>query len=284
MTRLVDPILADLQAEHHEAVAQGSPWRRCLAWLKAIVALARAGAVHSLVVRPYEERRHVGRAVIVTTAAFAGFVAILCAPFARFMDWPWSRLAYFVPYVIPVALPASLTCGIVLGLGRTQHRLRAWILAVSLLASCGSWWVMAVVVPAASRALQEHDRSLPVRPRTPPGTLRTAPGTLPGPVTIAIMKMHPGPIATVRPESRLALACASLALVGFILCVASGQRWVDAGIAIAVVVGYFGSLRWADLVYESQIAKAWAPTSILLVLTTGSLLLRWERTRRGSAT
>ena len=34
-------------------------WRRHLAWLRAITALARVGAVHSLVVRPYEERRPV---------------------------------------------------------------------------------------------------------------------------------------------------------------------------------------------------------------------------------
>src|SRR5262245_10420258 len=93
MTRLVDPILADLQAEHHEAVMRGSKWRARQAWVRAVVALSRAGAVHSLLERPWEERRQVGRALIAIAVSFPVVLAILCAPWAR-VRLPLSVLAY----------------------------------------------------------------------------------------------------------------------------------------------------------------------------------------------
>jgi hypothetical protein len=277
MARLVDPILADLQAEHCDAIMRGARWGCGLAWFRAILALARAGAVHALVVRPWEERRHVGRALAVAIVAFVGVAALLSAPFTLYSETSWPRLIYFLAYGVPVALPAGLVCGVIFGLREARHRLRAWILAIALLGSVGSLWFMAVVVPASSRALQEVFQAEPARLRP----VRVAP---PGPVSVTLMRMHPGAVRIFRAESRLALACAPLVLVSFILCVASGRRWTDAGIAVAISVGYFGSLRWADLVYESQLAKAWAPNSIVLGLTTGSLLLRWERARRRSGT
>lgn len=277
MARLVDPILADLQPEHHEAVTQGSVWRRRLAWLRAIVALMRAGAVHSLYERPCEERRQVSRAFVVTAAAFVVVGAILCAPLPLYLNWPWSRLVYFAPYVVPVALPASLVCGMVFGLGHIRHRLRVWSLTLALVASCGLCWFMTVVVPASSQALQDRFQSEPTRSRLVQETL----GTVPGPVAVAIMRMHPGPIRVFRPESRLALACAPLVLVVLLLSIGCGRQWLDAAIGMAIVLGYFGSLRWVDLVYQAPVAKAWVPNLICLVLATGLILLRLERTKHG---
>jgi hypothetical protein len=284
MTRLVDPILADLQAEHHEAVAQGSVWRRRLAWLRAIVALARAGAVHSLIVRPYEERRHVGRALFVTAVAFVVAAAILWVPFLWYWHLPVPLLAYLVPYAVPFALPASLICGIVFGLGQARQKLRAGVVTLALVASCASFYVMTVVVPVSSEAFRAAARQEYSKPYPLPTVRRLTPGEmrLRGAVaSLMSITMFPGSAGRVRSEfhSRLALACSSLVLAVSVLSMTRGRRWPDAGIAVAVMLGYFVSLPWADFIYESPVARAWVPNAICLVLATGSALLRWERAR-----
>lgn len=288
MARLVDPILADLQAEHHEAVAQGSVWRSRLAWLHAIVALARAGAVHSFVVRPYEERRHVSRAVVVWTVSFIAFVGLLCVPFAMSLTLfvPWSAFAYLVPSAVPVAIPASLVCGMVFGLGQSRHRLRAWIVAVSLAASCASVFFVASVVPASNQAFREAVMAYQGRSSPLPGvrelTLRQLWRQRAG-VTLLRMLPATSRMFTFEIHSRVALAAAPLILVLTVLSVARERPWLDATVAITVLLCYYGSFRWVDLVYPWPIARAWVPNAICRTLAAGSMLLRWERARRGAA-
>jgi hypothetical protein len=279
MARLVDPILADLQAEYHEAVARGLVWRSRLAWVRAVVALVRAGTVHSLLVRPYEERRHVSRALLVTFGVFVGCVALLCAPFAWSLSL--SAIVYIVPNAIPIAIPAGLVCGIVFGLGQTQHRLRSWVVAVSVVASAMSWYVMDTVVPASRHAAQEVFRTQAGRGRPIVRASNASPRGIGLQHAFITVTRQLGFRPFFRSRySQSALACAPLVLVACILALTLGRRRLDVAIGLLLLFGYLGSLRWADLVYESQMAKAWAPNSILLVLTTGSLLLRWQRAKR----
>ncbi len=287
MTRLVDPILADLQAEHHEAVVQGSVWRVRLAWLRAIVALARAGAVHSLFERPYEERRHVSRAVVVWAVSFVAFVGLLCAPFAMSLTvfLPWSVFAYIVPSALPIAIPASLVCGMVFGLGQSRHRLHAWIMAVSLAASCASLFFVAAVVPASNQAFREAVMAEQGRAGPLPGVRELTMSQLWRQRTgVTLVRMLPATkrMLVFEIHSRVALAAAPLILVLTVLSVARGRPWLDATVAITLLLCYYGSFRWVDLVYPWPIARAWVPNAICLVLATGSMLLRWERAKRGA--
>jgi hypothetical protein len=290
MTRLVDPILADLQAEHHEAVTQGSIWGSRLAWLRAILALARAGAVHStstlasaIFVRPYEERRHLIWTLLVAGMSLLVFVPVLCAPAARYHSG-WG-LAYIVPSVIPVAVPAGLVCGIVLGLGEAQRRLRACVLALSLVASFGSFYLMASVVPVsnqvfreivgAERGLTKVFRGVNELSLTEIKLVRAEPATY-------IPEMLPFTMGELAYSyhGRWSLACAPVILVVSMLAMARGRRRVDAGIAIAILVVHFARFTHTavlPIAYESPITVAWAPNVIVLLMAIGAMLLRSQR-------
>jgi lipopolysaccharide export LptBFGC system permease protein LptF len=300
MARLVDPILADLQAEHHEAATLGSAWGRYLAWLRAIVALVRVATIHSagrvawqLVGRPYEERRAVSRAVVVTAASLVVFVAVLCAPFMA-NDGVWRHesrqllLAYMVPSCMSVALPASLVCGMVFGLGQAQRRLRAAVVALALVASCASWYLVAFAVPASNQLYRKTLVSMSGTSGPPRGiseltlgeidTLRAEATLMPGTLPIGIRAL------TRAYHTRWSLAASPLVLAFAILSMTRGRRWVDAGIAAGVVLGQLTGFVWSSLTYRSPVAAAWAPNAVVMIVAVGVIALRWQRERVNART
>jgi hypothetical protein len=299
MARLVDPILADLQAEYHEAATEGSVWGCRVAWFRAVLALVRVATVHgldalgwALVGRPYLERRRVGQALLVVCVSMVVLVPTLCASWL--VEWghagtvkydalKWGALALLVPAAIPLALPASLTFGLAVGLGQVHTRLRVWVMALSIAASGASWHIVDSVAPASNQAFREAVVAVRGGPEPFRGLheltlreirlLRAGATYLPRTMRVSVRELK------FEYHTRWAVVCAPVVLSAFVLSVAGGRRRIDAGIAIAVVAGYLAGLRWIAWLIESPVAAAWAPNAVLMIVTFGVIAVRRRRER-----
>lgn len=297
MARLVDPVLADLQAEYHEAAASGRIWQCRLAWLRAMMSLARVAVLQGavLVVRSLryplpDERRPVSRTLIVIAASMLVFVTVLSAPVVvQFAPWHnrsnWRLVGLIIPKTIPLALPASLVCGIVFGLAvGWRRRLRARIVVLAVAASCASWCLLAWAVPASNQAFRGAISEALGLPIPSMGVNELTLGE------IGVLLSEPAPRSAPQPfnirtlayayHARWALACAPLVLSALALSLTGtfrNRRWIGAAAGVSVLLGYFTSLSWARMSYESAIAAAWVPNFICLVLTAGLMLLQRQR-------
>jgi hypothetical protein len=164
MERLVDPVVADLQAEHGDAVRAGrrrtSGWIRIagyIAFLKVATLCAWAAATGPQS-RPDGDRSALWRAIglsLVTVTLMTVFlhapsvvVASVREPSAR-----WLML-YMIPQSLPFTIPMALTLGTVYGL-RSRVLSRRLVLSVVVLAmvcSAASFATVFWVAPAANRA------------------------------------------------------------------------------------------------------------------------------------
>jgi len=166
MTRVVEPVIADWQAEYDEALAQQSIWKsrwiRCSGYavlVKALVVYAgwRVGAD----LRGWSAEdsgalvRMVGISVAVTVALtlFLAYGAIrtLLARHATA-----DMMAYLLPQAIPIAAPIGLLLGILYGARRSPVSRRVVVadIVVALAVSAMSVVLLDKIIPAANQAFR----------------------------------------------------------------------------------------------------------------------------------
>lgn len=156
LERLIDPVLADLQFEHAEAVRQGRPW--CARWIRLASGIAFC-KVAALAV--FASDRHGKRAIAVglSTALLLTALAI-CVVLANTPATTDTRgnMVWLVLYLVPQALAISVPVCMALGLfvwirgegadPSTRHTV-FWLMRLALLlAVVNTGWI----TPAANIA------------------------------------------------------------------------------------------------------------------------------------
>lgn len=284
LERLVDPTLADLQAEYEEASRDGRPWRRHWVWVAGHLALLRLLATCSagrLVALGREVANADPRPVVTTLVAGALVMLVgtvlLVAPFMRYVldarRDAVSMVLYLIPQALPLSLPMGLTFGILWGFGRatTPHRVRL-VLALALASSVVSFSMLAWVVPAANQAFRISVAGHSLRK----GLRELDLGELRGGGT-----GHDAHLVALEYHKRWALGAAPVTLAVFAVAMSRRQRWgrlaplVVGGLTI---LGYYATMASAETAGRREamaaITAAWAPNLVALTASLALLLVR----------
>jgi hypothetical protein len=162
MERVIDPLIADLQREHHEAVRSGRVWRGrwirfvgCIAFLK-VIALCAWTEMTAGDRWTRDERHSLTRAAVITVVTVVVITVLLVSRSAE--DIPMvlvhpspKRLLFLVPYPLAAGIILGATLGIVLGLGgrALSRQLVAATIGGSLICSAIVFIDVGWVAPAA---------------------------------------------------------------------------------------------------------------------------------------
>jgi lipopolysaccharide export LptBFGC system permease protein LptF len=166
LDRVIDPLVADLQAEHHEAVTGGRVWRGrwirivgVMAFIRVVATCAVTSTARTMTTWPADDRRALVRTIGVSLIAVTAFMGLLLGlPVLRYPQRaPTAELFfYLIPMAIPIALAFGFPFGAFLGLGAvSSSRLRASVLALALLCSVASFLTMSWIAPNANQAYRE---------------------------------------------------------------------------------------------------------------------------------
>jgi hypothetical protein len=166
MERVVDPLVADLQVEHAEAIRRGRVWRSRwillsghVAFLKTIGLCGAEGVMRFLRGWNVEDRSAMSRTLGFSVAAIAVMtVAIeLLSRNRLFVLYHPKLLVYLAPSALVLAVPIGITFGLLLGLrGRVvSRRSTGALLACAIFSSLACLVMMAWVVPLANREFRQ---------------------------------------------------------------------------------------------------------------------------------
>jgi lipopolysaccharide export LptBFGC system permease protein LptF len=174
MGRLIDPVIADLQAEYDAALRTGSDWKRRRVLLLGYIAFGKVIAVcgvlgtrqawHNWDLDDQQNLRRVLWSSCAVTLAFAFLIempgllrmpeTLVASPDAR----PSLLVAYLIPAALATSVPIGLFAGTALGL-RGRHlsrRLVSAVLLVAVVTSAGEFLNVASVVPASNQWYREE--------------------------------------------------------------------------------------------------------------------------------
>ncbi len=162
MTRIVDPLIADLQREHADAVQSGRVWKSrwiqlagWVAFVKVMIICAAASLI-SLEDWTSGERKSLARAAAISTVSGLALTVLLVSRAAE--DIPAvlvhpspTRLLFLAPYPFVAGIVLGTTLGIVLGWGghALSRRLVAAAVAAALICSAIVFVDVGWVAPAA---------------------------------------------------------------------------------------------------------------------------------------
>jgi hypothetical protein len=162
MTRIVDPLIADLQREHADAVRSGrvwnSRWIQLAGWMAfvKVVIICAAATLISLEDWTSGERKSLARAAAISTVSGLALTVLLVSRAAE--DIPAvlvhpspTRLLFLAPYPFVAGIVLGTTLGIVLGWGghALSRRLVAAAVAAALICSAIVFVDVGWVAPAA---------------------------------------------------------------------------------------------------------------------------------------
>jgi lipopolysaccharide export LptBFGC system permease protein LptF len=286
MERLIDPVIADLQAEH--AMALGT-WTRQWRLLLGYTAFAKVMLLCG-VFGIREAWRHWDQDdsnVLLRTAWVSGIAIVLISValwlpqlsrsrqmlriYGSFTNATLSQLMlYLLPSVLPVSVPVGLAIGAALGpQGRARsRRLLAAIAAAALIASAASLVTLGWITPAANQSYREAIVGQPI----PKGDRE-----------MGLMELRRA-VDSVEPDRArrflftfhrtLGIATAPITFVAFALVIAIRRRAGRAVAVSAIVAATFGYYiaMWLGGVFNnggllSPELGAWMP-QMALVLTT----------------
>jgi lipopolysaccharide export LptBFGC system permease protein LptF len=299
MDRLVDPTLADLQAEYENAVSRNRKWESRRILVLGHVALIHVMAVHGgmramgfLRYSTREDRRTLIRTLGASAVIMIVGTLLLMVPFLKFVSRgrpDSAQLAlYLIPQALPISIPVGLTCGILWGLGRVaaSPRSRTLILLLATMASVASFTMLAWVVPAANQAFRVSMIGHPVlkganeltlgelRELLEPGTAEPRPLAAPSDLRSLALNYY----------GRWALASAPLVLALFALALTHRRqlgRLVTLLAGCLAIFGYYvvmHSARRLGLDHTlSAFAAAWTPNVAFLILSVAVMLLASRR-------
>jgi hypothetical protein len=276
MERLIDPVIADLQCEHSDAIRRGQTWRARLALLSGylafwkVVAISIGGASTRALTASHDGA--VGRIVRFSGIATAVIVGIMVWPPLRSMRYPASgKTALFIVYLLPqalsIALPMGLVFGVMSGLRRTTptRRVRRAITLLILASGLAALVIDGWVLPHANQAFRELSYGGRLGRGVNELTLDQLWQSARDRFVIPVIKSR----RTFEFNFRLAMAFAPLALGLFALGVATARRRASSVpmiglIALVSCCSYYALLYWAHLYWVDWDRVNWARTNIAL--------------------
>jgi hypothetical protein len=165
MERVIDPLIADLQREHADAVRHGRMWRsrwiQIAGWLTFFKVLAVCAGTHLTTVERWtrDDRKSLIRAAVISAITAVVITVLLVSRSAE--DLPKvllhpspKRLLYLAPYPFVAGIILGETLGIVLGLGGRllSRRLVGTAIGAALICSAIVFIDVGWVAPAANTA------------------------------------------------------------------------------------------------------------------------------------
>jgi hypothetical protein len=164
LERVVDPIVADIQTEHEEAVRAGRWWRAAWIRISGYSAFWKAVGLQTLQSGPRalwnciaEDGWTLGRTIAYSLVAFISFTLLLSASpmihsYSRFgLKLTLLLLPQSIPLSIPVALPLAVVCS-VYGTRLRARRIRG-VLVLAIVATLLAFAAM-LIVPNANQAFR----------------------------------------------------------------------------------------------------------------------------------
>lgn len=290
MQSLVDPVLADLQAECSDA--RCGRWRRTVAWTRCLWALTCGGVYYSVLSRltvlpplSDDERRRRNHTLGVAAGCSLVFTGALCVP--MLVDFGQHGLlmrmgAYLVPAALPLGMPAGLLCGVLFGMRREVRGLApsmviAAMAAMSLSIVVGGW--VAPLTNQAFRVLASNDAAIG-RGIHELNLLEAWAVAWSHVFPLDVMPSRESAVL-VMLHQRLAWSCAPVCVTWLALEVARVVPkgcLIRAGAATIIVLGYATSLGSPEGAIAVTAATAWTP-NLLSVLCAVGLLLRRRQGR-----
>jgi hypothetical protein len=169
MERLVEPIVADLQAEYEASVTDGA-WRtRWVVW-RSYGAFWKALALHGIMSTFQPSRANsndsLGRVVVFSVGALTLMTALMILPpmlEPSYFKWAGGALdqlqliVLLVPQALPISIPTGICIGVVCAMRghRTSPRHVSTILAIAAVATFVVWTMLEWGVPAGNQAFRQ---------------------------------------------------------------------------------------------------------------------------------
>jgi len=254
MTRLIDPVIADLRFEYAGAIRRGDVWRSrwvrftgYVAFWKVIGLHATARAWPEIRAWAAADNRALGRTLafscVVTSIAT---MLLMYPPLSQMVqhaedgriylratvdEVAWLLL-FLIPQAIPITLPIGVAIGVVCGLqGRAATlRTRRSVIIISVVCCALMLVTLAWIMPAANQAFRE---TMSGRHQLPKG---------PNELTLGELRTHG---LGVQYHQRWALSFTTLALGPFAFGLSASMR----GRFRSIVIGVIASLVYYSLVY-----------------------------------
>ncbi len=284
MERLIDPVIADLQAEYASAIGMRCRWLALLAGYIAFakVALWCAFSGATGMGKNWTQEDHSGlvRVLWRSTAAILCLTLLILLPeMSRMLEMlqtfgsnasRFRLMTYLLPMTLPLSLPVGLAFGAALGAhGRTpSRRLIGAIMLVALATATASMATMAWVIPASNQSYRTEIMRQPV----PKGVRELSFGELKHELATADVARSNRLLFEFHKRVSLAGAPVTFAALALVLVIRR-RLWRTAAIA-AIVAGSFGyyvALWLAQSLSKGEVLSppfaAWMP-QIALLLTT----------------
>lgn len=170
MERLIDPLIADLQCEHAEAVRRGAARRALWIRIASCVAFWRVVSIRAIersVDGEYEWTAADGWAV----GRMLGFVAAATVIVALLLNWvalyPEGPSARLFLLLIPSAFPLAIAVGVLSGilyamrLRTVTKRVRNAALMIATFGTLSSFGTLSWIIPASNQAYREAFSGIP---------------------------------------------------------------------------------------------------------------------------
>lgn len=171
LERVIDPAIADVQAEHAEAVRSGSVWRPAWVRITGFITLCRTGSVlmaRASTRRTWEwiiaDEHSIGRLLGYSSLVIALLtLALALIPLYGTQRWRGSDAvtATLYLYVIPQAIPLAVVFGLPVGILIAMHgrpvtsRVCRGVVAIGILSAIATFVVAAWILPEANQAFRE---------------------------------------------------------------------------------------------------------------------------------
>jgi hypothetical protein len=286
MERLIDPVIADLQCEHAEAVRRGRLWRA--RWVRIVSGIAFC-KVATLAI--FAADRHGARAIAIALSAAMPLMALaICAVLASTAATIHTRenmgwlVLYLVPQALAISLPVCLALGVFVwirgdGVGPSTKRTVRWLMRLALLlAVANTGWI----TPAANTAYRNVNAGaamarganelsfIELGQRLYQGSPDTA---LDGPLPMAFWL-----------NARLALAIAPVLLCGLAFAGATALSGRTGAVIVFATLAVFVACYMLVSDYEIALlmrwlpaaAIAWIPNVIVALAIVQSRALNWR--------
>jgi hypothetical protein len=292
MERVFEPILADLQCEYGEALAQGRRWRARLSLVRSYFAFGRAlfslgmrAACNHLIDTPSSE---VASMCIVSTLVSTIVTIVLMIP--PLASWRWWQgdpafgallSVTLIPQALPLSIPAGL-CVAVLWANRgkvvTWRRLGT-LLTIVIAVTVVVWIVLEWMMPHGNQAFREV---VAARLAVDGRALVLEPGLNELGLSRLGQRTDPAAVRHYYLLWALCFAPASLSLLALAMAGHVRRAALAVALAIALSTSYFACI-WIATVIPSgpgppAFVQAWTPNT-LFVLVACALLVRSQRPR-----
>jgi len=311
MSRIVDPLIADLQHEHERAVRDGHVWRSRVVHIAGWLAFSRVFAIciwrDDLAPRNWtsEDRRKLVRALACSVALIVVMTALLEIPPMR--TWMalsvrsasmWFVLLTLVPQALAVTVTVGATLGAVYAVGGRSFskRMAEAVVVLALVPSALSFANVGWITPASNQAFRVAISGRSDLRKGPPeltlGELSQAIETVRREPTESSAWHFGNPPLHLKDlrlhyHTRWALVFSPLLFVVFAVSLAVGvsrRRWLLAVLVCGAFFGYymllFGGRR---LVFDGAVSAfvaAWSPNAVVALIA--SLLFLRDSSRAPS--